>query len=335
MSDMLQSTKTGKNDRDDSAYDLVMKHSATRRYDFQYSNHQGVEKSRNVMKLRIGYDGHNKPWYLKTPKWHEESRYSTHPSEKREYQPVSLYDLQRAIDLGRIDTSKPIDLNVLQNAHVTRLATQGPKAFAQYGVNLVEQGADSFKTSGVHIEVQMADDLAIAAVEAAGSTIECAFYDLVSKQALVDPVSYFMKGKPIDKRQLPLQDLFHYYSNPEKRGYLADPETVQQARQQSIQAFNRDQTLKQAHPSKHPCQIFYNLWPGMLVNLADKTVHVPADDEVKGYYLDEEYYQKGISKAKKKKSSFRPFVSAKTRSNMSQEEWNKWYHGMDAKEKKK
>ena len=125
-------------------------------------------------------------------------------------------------------------MNQLQNAHVVRLATRGPLADRQYGVYLVNQGADFFQTPNLHLEVQLADDLAITAIEAAGSTVECAYYDIISKMALIDPVNYFLKGRPIDKRQLPTQDLYKYYSDPKKRGYLADDDKVKEVRDKNL-----------------------------------------------------------------------------------------------------
>ena len=154
MSDTLQATKSGKNEKDDTAYDLVMKHTAKKKYNFHWAPHLGENRYTNVMKLRVGYDGFNQPWYLKTPKWHEENRYTRHDSKRREYVPLTLYDLQRAIDLGRLDLSKPVDLCALQNAHVVRLASHGPKSMSEFGVNLVSQGADSFKAKGLCLEVQ-------------------------------------------------------------------------------------------------------------------------------------------------------------------------------------
>jgi len=301
-SDTLQASLTGKEKSDKTSYDLVMEHVQRDKSDFFMWHGQGkVNYKRRSQRPRIGYDGRsNSQWYHKNPKWVNAETNPTEPEHlRKQYVPLTLFDLQRAIDLGRLDTSRPIDLNQLQNAHVVRLAMRGPLSRRQYGVILVDQGADLFKTPGLHLEVQLADDSAIAAVEAAGSTVECAFYDMQSKMAMIDPVGYFLKGLPIAKRQLPPmdEDLFQYYNDPAKRGYLCDQASIEAARRESSSAYGinlPDEAM--TVPKKHPRQIFFGLEPGMIVNLPDKEVYRAIDKEVVDYNADADYYDAGEGK---------------------------------------
>ena len=296
--DNLQASFTGQEDVDKTAYDLVMEHTKSDTdYDFQWWGQGKANQWNQKMKPRIGYDSRVKNWYHKDPKWVEADSHRAEPEhERRQYVPLTLFDLQRAIDLGRIDVTQPIDLNVLQNSHTVRLATRGPLSRRQYGVMLVEQGADLFKTPGLHIEVQLASDAAIAAVEAAGSTIECSYYDMQSKQALIDTVGYFLQGIPIAKRQLPPvdQDLFQYYNDPKKRGYLCNNAELIKAQQETAEKYgfsfdSSNESFTNAE-RKHPSQIFYGLKPGQIVNLVDKAIYEPVDQEVQDYNSDKEYY---------------------------------------------
>jgi large subunit ribosomal protein L15 len=350
-----------------------MKHTAKKKYNFHWAPHLGENRYKNVMKLRVGYDGFNQPWYLKTPKWHEENRYTRHETKRREYVPLTMWDLQRAIDLGRLDLSKPVDLCALQNAHVVRLATNGPKSMSEFGVNLVSQGADSFKAKGLVLEVQMADQTAINAIELAGSSIELAYYDIISKRALVDPVNYFLKGRPIDKRMLPAvsdqqsDKLYTFYSDPKKRGYLSNPEKIETARSELYKdhgrVYNREEYLKNFENlekfeksgnlthgiKKHPRQIFFGLDAGMLVNIKDKVVFEPVDEEVAEFYKDGFRYgedaggfvaEHGIEKeltSKNKMEGKIHYVGEDTRKVMKQEEFDQWMNdgklSMESKDK--
>ena len=112
------------------------------------------------------------------------------------------------------------------------------------GLRLVADGKNEF-CSKLNIEFQMADrgDFrlffvidnefleAIAAVEKCGGKFTAAFYDRKSIELAVNPVDFFLKGKPVLKRQLPPPYLLKYYVAPETRGYLADKDLVNFDRQ--------------------------------------------------------------------------------------------------------
>lgn len=54
---------------------------------------------------------------------------------KRQYPPLSLYTLQKMIDLNRIDITKPIDLSVLCNTGLFNIQPEDK----HFGVNLIDE----------------------------------------------------------------------------------------------------------------------------------------------------------------------------------------------------
>lgn len=54
---------------------------------------------------------------------------------RKQYPPISLLQLQRLIDLGRIDVTEPIDLTTLCN---TKIVNVDPH-LKHYGVNLTDE----------------------------------------------------------------------------------------------------------------------------------------------------------------------------------------------------
>merc|ERR1719210_1244009 len=117
----------------------------------------------------LGYEGGNTPFYLKIPK---EPYYAGH-HVRRQYPPLSLMDVQRLVDLGRVDTSQPIDLTSLCNTKTIKVDPH----LKHYGINLTDDGIDNFQAK-INIEVQWASEAAIAAVEKWGGVITTRFYDL-------------------------------------------------------------------------------------------------------------------------------------------------------------
>ena len=56
-------------------------------------------------------------------------------SLRREYPPVSLLQLQRMIDLGRVNPEEQIDLNTICNTRLIKLNSWDK----QYGINLIDE----------------------------------------------------------------------------------------------------------------------------------------------------------------------------------------------------
>ena len=96
---------------------------------------------------------------------------------------------------------------------------------------------------------------------------------------------------PIPKRQLPPLDAVEYYTNPKNRGYLADPDQVAEERFRLSQKYgynlpdiSKDPDLPILLERKDARQIFYGLQPGWLVNLRDKKILEPEDEQLLEYY---------------------------------------------------
>uniref|UniRef100_A0A5F8HJW4 Large ribosomal subunit protein uL15m n=1 Tax=Monodelphis domestica TaxID=13616 RepID=A0A5F8HJW4_MONDO len=242
--------------------------------------HKG-ERQRGT-RPRLGFEGGQTPFYLRIPKY----GFNEGHSFRRQYHPLSLNRLQYLIDLGRVDPTQPIDLTQLVNG---RGVTVQPLK-RDYGVQLVEEGADTFKAK-INIEVQMASELAIAAIERNGGVITTAFYDPRSLEILCKPVPFFLRGQPIPKRMLPPEELVPYYTDARNRGYLADPAQFPEARLELAKKYGyilpditKDELFKMLSTRKDPRQIFFGLAPGWVVNMAEKKILKPTDENLLKYY---------------------------------------------------
>lgn len=239
----------------------------------------------NHLDSKLAWEPGTLPSIHRVPKY----GYNRDSHLKRDYQPLTLWQLQRLIDLGRIDPTEPIDMTTLINSRGVSLDSSDDRI---HGVFLVEQGANIFQEK-VNIEVQIANEMSIAAIEKNGGTITTAFYDRKSVEALCRPVEYFLKGFPIHKRLLPPQELATYYCDPQTRGYLSDPSKLQLARAELANKYGyklpditKDEHYNMLMMRKDPRQVFFGLSPGWIVNLADRVVIKP-DTEFMAEYLSQ------------------------------------------------
>ncbi|KAI9516632.1 YmL15 [Dissostichus eleginoides] len=242
--------------------------------------HKGQRQRGN--RPRLGFEGGHTPFYLSIPKYGYNEGHSLRP----QYQPLSLKRLQYLIDLGRVDPSQPIDLTQLVNGR--GITIQPLKR--DYGVQLVDEGADIFAAK-INIEVQRASEGAIAAIERNGGVITSGFYDPISLGILIKPVPFFLRGQPIPKRMLPGQEMVPFYTDAENRGYLADPEKIQQARLALAQKYgyilpdiSKDELYHMLAMRKDVRQIFFGLAPGWVVNMSEKKILKPTDEKLLKYY---------------------------------------------------
>ncbi|GLV44135.1 mitochondrial ribosomal protein L15 [Carabus blaptoides fortunei] len=244
------------------------------------AGNKGSGQRQNFM--RVGYETGNNPFYLRFP---YEPYYKGHHL-RRQYPPVSLHQLQTMIDTDRIDITKPIDLVTLINTGLYKLKPDEH----QFGINLTDVGADLFKAK-VNLEVQWASESVIAAVERNGGVISTAYYDQHSLQAMINAQKFFERGVPIPRRLLPPADAIEYYSDPVNRGYLADPAKISEQRLILAQKYGyvlpkieNDPNYDMLTECKDPRQIFFGLHPGWVVNLKDKTILKPQDEELLRHY---------------------------------------------------
>lgn len=152
------------------------------------------------------------------------------------------------------------------------------------------KGADIFQAK-INIEVQWAHEAVIAAIERNGGTITCAYYDIHSVFAAVDPRQFFCKGEPIPRRLLPPLDCLEFYSSAASRGYLADPEKISEERiilgqkyGYEVPRIEDDPNYEMLSMRKDPRQIWYGLRPGWVVSLKDKKILKPKSEYLKEFY---------------------------------------------------
>jgi len=227
----------------------------------------------------LGYEQGATPIQRKIP-FERSYNYGFHA--QKQFPPISLENLQLAIDTQRIDASKPIDMASLCTSGVFFIKPDKN----HFGFNLTSEGLDRFEAK-VNIEVQWADEPTIAAVERNGGKISVAYYDLHSVIALSSPLKFFKSGTPIPRRLPPPSNLLHMYADPGKRGYLADPQLVQRERQVLAQKYGYQVPVYEEQlfaKQKDPRQIFYGLEPGWLISLGDKTIFKPNDQELQEIY---------------------------------------------------
>jgi len=244
------------------------------------AGNKGSGQRQNYM--RLGYETGNNPFYLRFPK----EPYYKKQHLKRQYPPLSMLDLQKLIDTNRIDTSKPVDLVALVNTGLYKIFPDE----RHFGVQLTDEGTDVFNAK-INLEVQWANELVIAAVERAGGVITTSYYDPHSLQAMVNTKKFFERGVPIPRRMMPPPDAIEYYTDPTKRGYLADPEKISEERLVLAQKYGYELPRIEEDPDyemlterKDPRQIFYGLHPGWVVNLKDKVILKPKDEELLEFY---------------------------------------------------
>ncbi|XP_066156192.1 large ribosomal subunit protein uL15m [Euwallacea fornicatus] len=232
--------------------------------------------------FRLGYETGNNPFYLRFP---HEPYYKGHHL-KRQYPPLSLLQLQQLIDLNRIDISKPIDLVAIINSGLYKFSVDE----GHFGVNLTDEGAEIFEAK-INLEVQWASEPVIAAIEKAGGVITTSYYDPHCLQVMMNSKKFFERGVPIPRRMFPPPDAIEFYSSAVNRGYLADPDKISEERLVLAQKYGytlpkieEDPEYEMLTTRKDPRQVFYGLNPGWIVNLKDRVILKPKDEELLEYY---------------------------------------------------
>jgi large subunit ribosomal protein L15 len=102
-----------------------------------------------------GFEGGQLPIYRRLPKRGFKNIF------RKEYAPVNISAITKAIDAGKIDASKPIDETVLKAAGLVRVNQAN-------GVRLLAMGEIA---QALHITVAGASAAAVAAIEAAGGSV--------------------------------------------------------------------------------------------------------------------------------------------------------------------
>ncbi|KAK6623744.1 hypothetical protein RUM43_009597 [Polyplax serrata] len=223
----------------------------------------------------VGYDPKRAPFYLKC----QDENYNDGHDVRRQYRPMSLLMLQKLIDTNRLDTSDLIDLTSLCKTGLYQI----DPLQREFGVQLNDTGINKFDAK-IDIEVQYAPEHVIAAIESKGGSVTLAYYDVQSLLALVNPQKFFESGRPIPKRLLPPDDAIEMYSDPKRRGYMADPQEIEYERGVLAQKYGYELVERKPPMRKDPLQIFLGLEPGWVINLRDKLILKPRDPELLKYY---------------------------------------------------
>lgn len=230
----------------------------------------------------LGFEQGRTGWYLRVPA----ERYYKEFDARRQYPPYSLLHLQMLVDMNLINPDEPIDVATLCNANHFELDPSSN----HFGVHLTDDGIDNFEAC-VNIEVQYAREPVIAAIERAGGRITTAFFDIKSISALANPFKFFELGEPIPKRLLPPRNAIDYYTDPKNRGYLADPAAIEHERVMLAQKYGYEipeitdaKKKEMLNIRKDIRQVFFGLQPGYVVNLKDKEILEPLDEDLRKYY---------------------------------------------------
>ncbi|CAG0891272.1 unnamed protein product [Darwinula stevensoni] len=225
----------------------------------QYGGYGG-HGERSNLPAPLGRSYGQKSFYLQ---FQIENYYKGHHM-KRQYPPISLLQLQTLIDTGRLDASKPIDITAICHTGLFHL----DPLQKHYGFQITDEGADDFTTQ----KKKNLHNLYLFRIQLQSHNhidLTCA------------------AGKPIPRRKLPPEDALEYYTDPRNRGYLADPEKIQEERFVLAQRYGYELPNLERSPlremlfmRKGSGQVFFGLQPGWVVNLRDKTVLKPTDPEL-------------------------------------------------------
>jgi large subunit ribosomal protein L15 len=101
------------------------------------------------------------------------------------------------------------------------------------------QGSSWFKAN-VDLEVSKASKTAIEAIESQGGKITCAHYNTLGLRVLLKPEKF--EGKYVPRRAQPPSKLMPFYTSVEQRGYLADPEKLEEAR---LKTLRKDDSIEE------------------------------------------------------------------------------------------
>ncbi|WFD02380.1 YmL10 [Malassezia obtusa] len=134
-------------------------------------------------------------------------------SHAKNFAPLNVDRLQYWIDQGRLNPAEPITIRELYESRCIHRVRDG--------VKLLGDGSGHLKTP-VHLVVSRASQSAIRAVEEAGGSIVCRYYNATSLRALIKPQKWLLKNKPLPHFADPVskRELL-WYSSPNNRGYLA------------------------------------------------------------------------------------------------------------------
>lgn len=92
-------------------------------------------------------------------------------------------------------------------------------------------------------------------------------------------------GKPIPRRKAPPESLISLYTDPRRRGYLANLEDLIKAEEDLAQIMGYERKPAQEQwEEKKPDQLFFGIPSGSIISLKDKKCFVPTHPVLQKYY---------------------------------------------------
>ncbi|GAB0496371.1 hypothetical protein MMPV_007683 [Pyropia vietnamensis] len=160
--------------------------------------HKG-QKARSGGSVRLGFEGGQTPLFKRLPK-----RGDLFDRFARVLAPVSVSRIQRLIDIGRIEPTKPITMNVLWRSGAVRRIPDGVKLVCREGDSLALP---------LDIRVSEASIEAAAAVLDAGGSLMLVYYNALGLRALLKPEKWAAVGKPLPRFARPPPKLAWMYTS--------------------------------------------------------------------------------------------------------------------------
>ncbi|RCK54926.1 54S ribosomal protein L10, mitochondrial [Candida viswanathii] len=166
----------------------------------------------------------------KVPWWHEGGQtpyYRRFPltgfsnPNRRIYQQIKLARIQEFWNTGRIPL-KEGDTLTIQEMVKCGLVTRT----LRHGVKILAAGASNYNVP-LNIEASKGTAVAIETIEKIGRTFTAKYFSRLGIRAHVHPERFLLKYGyvPMEARPSQRRDI-NYYSNPEKRGYLAKDRSI-------------------------------------------------------------------------------------------------------------
>ena len=162
---------------------------------------QKGQRARNS--VRLGFEGGQTPLQKRLPK-----RNTFNPFAKR-YAPVYLHRVQRLLDIGRLDPSRPIGL--------AELVQSGCVTHPRDGIRLLGDGL----ATKISIEATEVDHAAARCVIRAGGSVSTVWYNRLGIKRCIRPKWWYKRGLPLPKFASPPPKLRHRYPESNNDGVPA------------------------------------------------------------------------------------------------------------------
>ncbi|KAG2189091.1 hypothetical protein INT44_004233 [Umbelopsis vinacea] len=185
-----------------------------------YGKGKTAGRGHKGQKARSG-NGPPRPWFEggQTPLVKRMPKRGFVNQHAKKYQPVNLERLQHWIQEGRLDTTSITMADLLDSRCIHKI---------EDGVKLLADGAEEFNVP-VHIEVSRASQKAIQAIEKAGGSVTCRYYNALGLRVVTRPEKWGYRSLPKFAEPVKVKDK-EWYSDPKNRGYLADPAAIEAAK---------------------------------------------------------------------------------------------------------